>query len=217
MFRFVVGCMLGTVALSSGCSCCSKKGFVMRGDWSLELNRVPHMKSNGPTYDADCTTGCCESLGCAEGCSAYDVGGGSNADGAALCRNGRCGRGRDVGAVYADAAGGGAGHAALGDRFQQGGPPGDGEMHGHGRLLRGGMLGPAGMLGDATPLPPEPTPTAPTRFHPVPTRPVFEPFAAADSGPAAVEEFSEQSPIAPRVATVGRRNSVAWRTPSGRG
>ena len=216
MFRFVVGCMLVVVALSTGCSCCAKKGFVMRGDWSLEFNRVPHMKSNGPTYDGDCTTGCCESLGCAEGCSACDLSSGANADGAAFCRNGRCGRGRDIGAVYADAAADGAGHAPLGDRFQHGGPPGDGDMHGRGGRLRG-RLGHEGMLGDATPLPPEPTPAAATRFHPVPTRPVFEPFAAADSGPAAVEEFSEQSPLAPRVAASGRRNSVAWRTPSGRG
>src|SRR5262245_34305684 len=37
---------------ATGC-CCNRKGLVLRGDWSIELNRVPHMLSNGPTYGGD--------------------------------------------------------------------------------------------------------------------------------------------------------------------
>ena len=41
--------------LSAGGGCCVKKGFVIRSDWSLEVNRVPWMTSHGPKYE-ECKT-----------------------------------------------------------------------------------------------------------------------------------------------------------------
>jgi len=40
-------CLLFT----AGSGCCVKKGFVVRSDWSLEVNRVPWMTSHGPKYE----------------------------------------------------------------------------------------------------------------------------------------------------------------------
>ena len=58
-----------TLAASNGCCCRTRKGIVLRGDWSLELNRVPHMQSNGPSYSGDCCAPACGvPCGCADGC-----------------------------------------------------------------------------------------------------------------------------------------------------
>lgn len=151
--RFVALLAVAVVSASAvGCCCQTKKGFVFRGDWSLEMNRVPHMSSNGPQYQADCCDAgyCEESCGCPSGCT----------DG---CVGGACGHhGSDASASY-----GGPGFA-RGARYM-----GDG-MHagyvdGEGRHM---------------PPPPNPTPAANTRFHPVPTRPVFEqPIEAEAAAP----------------------------------
>ena len=37
--------------LSAGGGCCVKKGFVVRSDWSLEVNRVPWMTGHGAKYE----------------------------------------------------------------------------------------------------------------------------------------------------------------------
>lgn len=136
--------LLATVVLAStfgtaGC-CCQRKGFVMRGDWSLELNRVPHMRSNGPTYSGDACTAECDEYSCTS-CS----------DGSCVgCRSGGSAGGMS-GSGYYDSVPGGAGGSGG-----SGGAGGrDGEPH--------------------LPPPPQPTPAAQSRFHPVPTRPVFEP------------------------------------------
>ncbi len=41
--RYAFALVALAVATSVGC-CCTRKGLVLRGDWSLELNRVPHMR-----------------------------------------------------------------------------------------------------------------------------------------------------------------------------
>lgn len=42
----------GVVASSSGCGLCNPRhGMILRGDWSLELNRVPWLNSRTQNYD----------------------------------------------------------------------------------------------------------------------------------------------------------------------
>lgn len=49
--------LAGVVLLCSLNGCCRiHKGFVLRGDWSIELNRVPHLAGQGPRYA--CTSHC---------------------------------------------------------------------------------------------------------------------------------------------------------------
>lgn len=144
--RHAIGLFLATAVLSSSVGCCCKKGLVMRGDWSLELNRVPHMSSNGPQYQPDCDEAACceETCGCAEGCTAGGCVGGS------ACR-------LHGGNGYASSSYGGPGFAG-GAAYDHAG------MHGGHHDGEGGHMPP----------PPNPTAAANTRFHPVPTRPVFE-------------------------------------------
>jgi len=80
-------------SLAGGCCCRTKKGIVLRGDWSLELNRVPHMQSNGPTYSGDCSAPL--PCGCTDGCchggaasSGYEVLDGSGYPGGSGGRGG---------------------------------------------------------------------------------------------------------------------------------
>lgn len=202
--RFHVALVVGVALVSQGCNCCSRKGFVLRGDWSLELNRVPHLKSNGPTYPAECDDGCCEPVGCADGC----LSGGPN--GCILCEQqgaglaGTCRHGRRLGVGRHGAFGApddGTGQALLGGRFGPGGHFGAG----------------GGLFSDAAPPPPEPTPAAPTRFHPVPTRPAFEPYAALEPAAPAASEYSPPAPAVPKLSNSSNRNAVAWRNPSSRG
>lgn len=55
----LLGMLAGVVVLCSLNGCCRmRKGFVLRGDWSIELNRVPHLASHGPHYT--CPRGCGE-------------------------------------------------------------------------------------------------------------------------------------------------------------
>jgi hypothetical protein len=150
-----------SLAASNGCCCRTKKGIVLRGDWSLELNRVPHMQSNGPTYSCDCGVPCGTPCGCSDGC--LQGGGGSG--------------GYEVldGPGYPDGPDGGGAHGAGGS--------------GVGGRGAGGYGGDGG-----APVPPMPTPSAQTRFHPIPTRPAFEPQSlawddhAADSVPGAAPQ-----------------------------
>jgi hypothetical protein len=163
----IVVAVAAIVCMSAvGCCCRKGKGIVLRGDWSLEFNRVPHMKSNGPQYQADCDdcvsceATCEETCGCADGCVAGDCVGGS------ACRT-RGGEG------YASSSYGGPGFAGGAQYMAERG------MHGG---MHGGL---GGEEGGHMPPPPNPTPAANTRFHPVPTRPVFErPMAAAAPEPA---------------------------------
>ncbi len=134
---------------------------MLRGDWSLEFNRVPHMKSNGPQYQADCDdcvsceATCEETCGCANGCIAEGCVGGS------ACRM--------HGGGYASNSSGGPGFGG-GASY-----PADRGVHAGG--MHGGFRGEEG---GHMPPPPDPTPAANTRFHPVPTRPVFEPQVVAE-------------------------------------
>lgn len=141
MKRLLFACAVLLPALSAvGCSCnCCRKGIVLRGDWSLELNRVPHLKSNGPTYQGDCDAcdfGCAEVVpgGCIDGCTSERLPAGDAGGGRAKTSQ------RRGGEFYDEYSGSDAG------------PP---------------------------PEPPQPTSAVQPRFHPVPTRPVFEP----DYGP----------------------------------
>jgi hypothetical protein len=156
-----------SLAASNGCCCRTKKGFVLRGDWSLEYNRIPHMQSNGPTYSCDCGAPCGTPCGCADG---FQNGAGSG--------------GYEVldGSGYPGGAGGGGPHGAGGRG-----------AGGHGA---GGYGGEGG-----APAPPMPTPAAQTRFHPIPTRPAFEPH-----GLAIDDQSAQPAPVAPLApATSGRR------------
>lgn len=145
-----------------GCCCRKGKGVVLRGDWSLEFNRVPHMKSNGPQYQADCDdcvsceATCEETCGCANDCIAEGCVGGSacRMHGGGYALNGSGGPGFGGGANY----------------------PADRGVHAGG--MHGGFRGEEG---GHMPPPPDPTPAANTRFHPVPTRPVFEPQVVAEA------------------------------------
>lgn len=141
---------------SGGCCCFQRKGLVLRGDWSLELNRVPHMTSNGPTYGGDCC-----STGCVTTCTATS-GSGCHCS---ACMNGYGGGGYDP-------AGGGAGY---------------------------------GQGGEGMPVPPEPSPAAQSRFHPVPTRPVFEPQGAAYGPELAGPPIPQASQLPPPSSTSRRR------------
>jgi hypothetical protein len=143
---FTTGLLAAVVLTSTfgtaGC-CCQRKGLVLRGDWSLELNRVPHMRSNGPTYSGDACTTSCDEYSCTS------------------CDDGSC-----VGCRGAGGAGGGA--------------------HGGGyyESVPGGAGGSGGRNGEPhLPPPPQPTPAAQSRFHPVPTRPVFEPQESVSNVP----------------------------------
>lgn len=153
-----------TTALATGCSCnCCRKGIVLRGDWSLELNRVPHLASNGPTYQGDCDA-CCD-FGCAE-----NIPGG-------------CIDGCTSGCSHGGAADGSGGRAGLSHR--RGSECYDEFSEGEGG--HGGHM----------PEPPQPTPAAQSRFHPVPTKPVFEP----EYGPELLE------PVRPAAAA-----NAAWKS-----
>lgn len=58
-----IGILVGATLLcgaSGGCRL--RKGFVLRGDWSIELNRVPHLVGHGPCYG--CSGGCRECATC---------------------------------------------------------------------------------------------------------------------------------------------------------
>src|SRR4051812_10212752 len=92
--RYALALVALAAATSVGC-CCVRKGLVLRGDWSLELNRVPHMRSNGPAYDADCTSCTSGSCTCGDALSAA----GGQEFGAIDGGGGRClvHRGRMVG------------------------------------------------------------------------------------------------------------------------
>lgn len=49
--------LLSSLLLCLLCGCCRlRKGIVLRGDWSIELNRVPHLAGHGPHYA--CTSDC---------------------------------------------------------------------------------------------------------------------------------------------------------------
>ena len=152
--RFATGC-LAVVALAwsfglTGC-CCQRKGFVMRGDWSLELNRVPHMRSNGPTYSGDSCAVPCDTYSCtSETCTDINCTNCRYGDGAGMSGGGRSGGPRGAGGYY------------------EGGPGGPGGYD----------------SGPHVPAPPQPTPAAQSRFHPVPTRPVFEPQHSMAEVPA---------------------------------
>ncbi|MCE9606726.1 MAG: hypothetical protein K8U03_17690 [Planctomycetia bacterium] len=198
--HFAIGCVTA-VALAwslgmTGC-CCERKGLVLRGDWSLEMNRVPHMRSNGPTYPSDACDAPCEDVSCTSctttGCSAI---GDACIDGNCVgCRHGgRAGR----------SGGGGGGHGGYYEQVPGGGYEGNVPM----------------------PAVPQPTPAAQSRFHPVPTRPVFEPQRSVAYGPAeggigshaqgssgtqrAVEQ-RRAPPRPPEPATDPRGNRVALR------
>jgi len=136
-----------TAAFATGCSCsCCRKGIVLRGDWSLEMNRVQNLKTNSPQYSGDCDAcgdfGCTEGMpsGCADGCTSD-------------CTHGAM-------------LGGGGCRAGLSNHR--------GSEH-----YNGYHEGAGGHM----PEPPQPTAAAQTRFHPVPTKPVFEP----DYGPELLE------------------------------
>ena len=164
-----------TLAASNGCCCRTRKGIVLRGDWSLELNRVPHMQSNGPSYSGDCCAPACGvPCGCADGCR---HGGTMSGDYEVLDGSG-----------YPGGAGGsgGGGHGAGG----------------------AGGYGPEGV---PMPQPPQPTPAAQSRFHPVPTRPAFEPQGLAWEGEqeAATEPAAAPQRTAPSARRGGPRLTAA--------
>ncbi|MBA4020137.1 MAG: hypothetical protein C0483_23495 [Pirellula sp.] len=153
--RYALALIALAAVASVGC-CCTRKGLVLRGDWSLELNRVPHMRSNGPTYDADCAAPSCTS--CTSGsCTCGD----------ALSAAG----GQEFGAVD------GGGSRCLVQRGRMvGGAGGEYFDEGH-----GGAYGDAYAGGENGENYVQHDPAAPafSRFHPVPTRPVFEPQPVA--------------------------------------
>lgn len=154
-YRLSAVVILATLA-SGGCCCFQRKGLVLRGDWSLELNRVPHMTSNGPTYGGECC-----STDCATTCT---TAGGSGCH-CSACMN------RYGAAGYDPAAG-------------------------------GGSYGPEG---EGMPAPPEPSPAAQSRFHPVPTRPVFEPQGGVYGPELAGPPIPQASQLPPPSSTSRRR------------
>jgi hypothetical protein len=139
-------------SLAGGCCCRTRKGIVLRGDWSLELNRVPHMQSNGPTYSGDCSAPM--PCGCADG----------------SCHGGVPSGGYEVldGSGYPGGAGGAGGSGGHGGGGAEGGLP--------------------------MPTPPQPTPAAQSRFHPVPTRPAFEPQSVTWENEPALEPVAPEAP-----------------------
>lgn len=84
----LLGCCL--LIMCSGCWPRPRHGLVVRGDFSLELNRIPWMTGRGVEYAGDCCddAACCDSCGCAA-CPAgacrggVPAGGPAGADGAA--------------------------------------------------------------------------------------------------------------------------------------
>ena len=177
--RYAFALIALAAATSVGC-CCTRKGLVLRGDWSLELNRVPHMRSNGPTYDADCSAPSCTS--CTSGsCTCSDclsaVGG--QEFGAVDGTGGRClvHRGRMVG--------GGAGGEYYGD----GGEYGDANAGGENYVQH------------------DPAAPAFSRFHPVPTRPVFEPQPVAYHPAMGAPPQPQAERLPPLDGTSRRRSS----------
>jgi hypothetical protein len=54
----LVAMLLGGLLCGLGGCCRLRKGFVLRGDWSIELNRVPHLASHGPCYACTGCQGC---------------------------------------------------------------------------------------------------------------------------------------------------------------
>jgi len=146
----------------SAAGCCSKNGYILRGDWSFELNRVPFLASNGPTYQSsecgDCTA---VDSQCAPACAH-----GAACDGPRGATRAIPHRCQHHGAPYHE------------------GPVGD-EMH------------------PPMPEPPPPAHAAHARFHPVPTRPVFEPDYGPDYGPVLAAPVETN-----RVSTAGWRSKA---------
>ena len=52
--------LLACLLISASSGCCLRKGFILKGDWSLELNRLPHLAGHGDKYE-------CESAACGDG------------------------------------------------------------------------------------------------------------------------------------------------------
>ena len=179
--RYALALIALIAATSAGC-CCIRKGLVLRGDWSLELHRVPHMRSNGPAYDADCSAPSCTS--CTSGsCTCGDC----------LSSTG----GQEFGAV--DGAGGRC--YAHGGRLMGGG-------------AGGGYYGDGGEYGDAYAggenyVQHDPASPAFSRFHPVPTRPVFEPQPVAYRPAMGVPPQPQAERLPPPDGTSQRRASAA--------
>ncbi|MFH1264953.1 MAG: hypothetical protein ABIK89_04455, partial [Planctomycetota bacterium] len=125
----VVACLL--LVAFEGCFCRPRHGLIVRGDFALELNRIPWLASRGDVYQEssaaalDCSAGCLE-----DGRDALGLPMAPEVD-AGACLGGRC----KTGALCRHCSHRGAG----------GPPPSAVAETGH------------------------------SRFHPVPTRPVFLP------------------------------------------
>ena len=180
--RYALALIALAAATSVGC-CCIRKGLVLRGDWSLELNRVPHMRSNGPAYDADCSAPSCTS--CTSGnCTCGDClsSAGRQEFGMVDGAGGRClvHRGRMVG-------------GAEGGYYGEGGEYGDAYAGGENYVQH------------------DPAAPAFSRFHPVPTRPVFEPQPVAYHPAMGAPPQPQAERLPPPDGTSKRRTST---TPS---
>ena len=161
--RMLKGAALVAVATIITGGCCHQKarhGFIMRGDWSLELNRVPWMNTRLNSYKEDCiATGACTTSG--QACSLGDG-----------CAESRCGiEPAQPPARCAEPSCERPG-ASIDEKLLP--PPPDDSLG-----MRPGPLARllAGCTGARAAPPPgsqtEPLPHS--RFHPVPTRPVFAP------------------------------------------
>ncbi|MFH1264529.1 MAG: hypothetical protein ABIK89_02295, partial [Planctomycetota bacterium] len=133
-----------------GCFCRPRHGLIVRGDFALELNRIPWLASRGDVYEESSAA----ALDCPAGCSAGCLEDGADALGlpmvpevdAGACLGGRC----KTGVLCRHCSNRGAG----------GPPPSAVAETGH------------------------------SRFHPVPTRPVFLPLTDRY---AAVEAETDRS------------------------
>jgi hypothetical protein len=160
-FQATILAATGLLATSSGCGLYNPRhGMILRGDWSLELNRVPWLNSRTQTYDESGEGGCGTMIG-PEGIG----------PGGAL--------GATTGLSYA---------APEGCRTGQ-------TSH---RCLPGGVRCRtcAASHGSVPTMAPAQQ-VAHSRFHPVPTRPVFTPWNCPKTDPRT--NTAPKKPTQPRT------------------
>jgi hypothetical protein len=135
-FQAILLMLAGLLVTSGGCGIYNPRhGMILRGDWSLEMNRVPWLNSRTKSYDEVGEGGCGQGMVVQPPMSA---GGCADVSGAAIARPAQ----------------------PVAHRC----PPGP--------MICRTCTG----TGAAAPTTPPPQQMAQSRFHPVPTRPVFTPW-----------------------------------------
>jgi hypothetical protein len=154
LFHFAAAAIFSLLLVSSGCGLCGvRHGMILRGDWSLEMNRVPWLNSHSRTAVDSGQSDCGDTMVAAP---------------AAACVGGPSGSS----AVHQTA------HRGVGCRHAS----------------------PACSSCAASVQPAaEPQKTAHSRFHPIPTRPVFTPWNCPKPAAPRAAPKAPSAPVAPEL------------------